>query len=167
MIELKAYAGFVSARLPLVLAGCELRARPPVRITSLSPFPGHTDALSEALGGFPDAGEVTGADALRLVWAGRNLAVAFGEGLPDGLEVHCALTDQSDGWFGLELRGKGSEAFLARRLPFDLRKLPTPGSAKTLLGHVPVLIVRLACDTFEIWTWRSVADSALHTLAPV
>ncbi len=151
----------------MALAACELRALPSVPITSLAPYPGHTDALRKALGGFPEAGEVISLGNLRLVWAGRDLAFAFGEGLPDSLDAHCALTDQSDGWIGLELHGKGSEALLARRLPFDLRKLPAQGAARTLLGHVPVLVVRPGPETFEVWVWRSMACSALHALVPV
>ena len=164
MIDLKATSAFMAQRLPVTLDRCEMRALPTARITALAPYPGQMGALRAHLGGFPDPGEVVIAGDTRLVWAGRDLAFAFGPGLPDGAEAFCAVTDQSDGWTGLALQGPGAEAHLARRLPFDLRKLPAPGAARSLLGHVPLLILRLQPQAFEIWVWRSMLRSALHEL---
>lgn len=164
MIDLKQTPAFATARLPVMLEGCDLRALPPARITALAPYPGQMAAVGGHLGGFPDPGGVVTAGNLRLVWAGRDLVFAFGTGLPDSVEAFCAVTDQSDGWAGLALQGPGAEALLARHLPFDLRRLPAPGAARSLLGHVPALIMRTQTHAFEIWVWRSMARSALHEL---
>ncbi len=163
MIKLKETSAFGQLRLP-TLTGCTLRALPPVRITSIAPYPGQVEALRARLGGFPAPGEVVTLQGIDLVWAGRDLAFAFGDNLPDGLEAHGALSDQSDGWCGFALQGTGAEALLARRLPFDLRKMPSPGSARSVLDHLPVLVLRRASDRFEIWVWQSMIQSVLARL---
>ena len=163
MIRLKETSAVAQLRLP-TLTGCTLRALPPVRITSIAPYPDQADALRARLGGFPAPGEVVTVQGIDLVWAGRDLAFAFGDDLPDGLGAFCALSDQSDGWCGFALQGAGAEALLARRLPFDLRKMPSPGSARSVLDHLPVLVLRRASDRFEIWVWRSMVQSALARL---
>ncbi len=163
MIRLKETSAVAQPRLP-TLTGCTLRALPPVRITSVAPYPGQTEALRARLDGFPAPGEVLTVQGIDLVWAGRDLAFAFGDDLPDGLDAFCALTDQSDGWCGFALQGTGAEALLARRLPFDLRNMPSQGSARSVLDHLPVLVLRRASDRFEIWVWRSMVQNALARL---
>ena len=164
MIDLKPANALAGDTLPVTGEGYRIDPLPATRITALAPFPGAIDALRDRLGGFPGPGEVLDQGARRLVWAGRDLAFAFGEGLPEGLHELCALTDQSDGWAGLALSGPSALALLARRVPVDLRQQPAPGAVRTILGHVPVLII-LAPDSAEIWTWRSIAGSLLHELA--
>lgn len=164
MIRLKETSAVAKLRLPMTLTGCTLRALSPVQITSIAPYPGQADALRARLGGFPAPGEVLTVQGINLVWAGRDLAFAFGDELPDGLDAHCALSDQSDGWCGFALQGAGAEVLLARRLPFDLRKMPAPASARSVLDHLPVLVLRRASDRFEIWVWRSMVQSALARL---
>lgn len=163
MIRLKETSAVATLRLP-TLTGCTLRTLPPVRITSIAPYPGQVEALRARLGGFPAPGEVVTVQGIDLVWAGRDLTFAFGYDLPDGLDAHCAISDQSDGWCGFALQGTGAEALLARRLPFDLRKMPSPGSARSVLDHLPVLVLRRASDRFELWVWRSMVQSALARL---
>lgn len=164
MASLSETSAFAGLHLPVTLAGCRLHPLAPARITALAPYPGQTAALRNLLGSFPDPGQVVTLAETRLVWAGRDLAFAFGPDLPMGLEPFCALTDQSDAWVGLSLHGPGAEAHLARRLPFDLRKLPAPGSARSLLDHLPVLILRMGPEAFEIWVWRSMVGSAVPAL---
>ena len=163
MIRLKETSAGAKLRLP-PLTGCTLRMLPQMRITSIAPYSGQADALRARLGGFPAPGEVLKVQGIDLVWAGGDLAFAFGDDLPDGLGAFCALSDQSDGWCGFALQGAGAEALLARRLPFDLRKMPSPGSARSVLDHLPVLVMRRASDRFEIWVWRSMVQSALARL---
>jgi heterotetrameric sarcosine oxidase gamma subunit len=164
--ELCATDGFAALDLPLVLDGCTLHALPATPITAIAPYPGQTAALRAHLGAFPDPGQVLSIGAKRLVWAGRDMAFAFSADLPDGLGAFAAVTDQSDGWCGLGVQGDGALAMLARRLPVDLRALPSPGAARSVLEHAPVLVVRLNPHTFEIWGWRSMAQSVLHRLTP-
>ncbi|MCC5992052.1 MAG: sarcosine oxidase subunit gamma [Rhodobacteraceae bacterium] len=167
MIELTPAPAFAALSLPVTGAGTRIDALPPARITALAPYCGQLQALHALLGGFPEPGQVLELDGLRLVWAGRDLAFAFGEALPTGIEAHAALTDQSDGWAGLSLTGPGAEALLARRLPFDVRRMAVPGAARSLLGHMPVLVIALGRDEFELWLWRSMAACVLHHLTPV
>lgn len=164
MIRLKETSAVATLRLPTP-SGCTLRALPPVRITSIAPYPGQADALRAHLGGFPAPGEVVTLQGIDLVWAGRDLAFTFGNDLPEGLDAYCALSDQSDGWCGFALEGAGAEALLARRLPFDLRNMPSPSSARSVLDHLPVLVLRRASDRFEIWVWRSMTASLVQEFA--
>ena len=166
MIMLSETSAFAECQLPEGGPGYTIGPIAPMPITSLAPWPGETETLRARLGGFPQPGEVIALGDLRLVWAGRDTAFAFGALPPADLRDCCALCYQSDGWAGLRIEGAGAEAFLARRLPFDLRKLPVPGSARSVLGHVPVLVVRLDRDRFELWGWRSMAASLLHELHP-
>ncbi|MEY3004466.1 MAG: hypothetical protein RLZZ491_1642 [Pseudomonadota bacterium] len=159
--ETSAFAGYVFPKHGLDLA---IRAIPSVCITSVSPWPGQGAILRSQLGGFPDPGEVIHLGHLRLVWAGRETAFVFGAPPPTDLQSCCAVCDQSDGWAGIEIAGAGAEAFLTRRLPFDLRKLRAPGSARSLLGHLPILVVRTDQASFELWFWRSMTASLLHEL---
>jgi glycine cleavage system aminomethyltransferase T len=167
VIRLKETSAVAQLRLPVPLAGCTLSALPPVRITSIAPFPGQDTVLCARLGGFPGPGEVLRLQGIDLVWAGRALAFVFGDDLPDGIGAHCALSEQTDGWCGVGLQGAGAAALLARRLPFDLRNMPAPASARSVMDHIPVLVLRRASDRFELWVWRSMVQSALHRLTCV
>ena len=164
MIDLKPANAFASDTLPLTGEGYKIDPLPATRITAIAPFPGAADALRERLGGFPGPGEVLDQGERRLVWAGRDLAFVFGEGLPEGLEKCCAMTDQSDGWCGVELQGAGAAALLSRRLPFDLRNMATPTAARSVMDHLPVLVIRWQSDRFEIWVWRSMYDSFVQQI---
>lgn len=163
MIELSASDPFAGLHLPLVHGAARLDSVPPVRITAIAPLPGQTEALACALGGFPAPGEVLDT-TLRLVWVGRGQAFAFGEGLPEGLERHAALSDQSDGWAGAQLEGADAQAVLARLVAMDLRALAVPSSVRTLLGHLPLLLVKQSETAFDLWTYRSMAGSLSHEL---
>jgi len=76
-----------------------------------------------------------------------------------------AVTDQSDGWVWLRLVGPKATDVLARLVPLDLRPaaFPDDACAKTLLGHMPVLITRSAAG-FDLLTFRSMAQTAIHEL---
>lgn len=159
--ETSAFAGYA---FPKHGSDLTIRAIPAVCITSVSPWPGQAAILRSQLGAFPDPGEVIHLGHLRLVWAGRETAFVFGAPLPIDRQSCCAVCDQSDGWAGVAIEGPGAEAFLIRRLPFDLRKLPSPGSARSMLGHLPILVVRSDQASFELWFWRSMTASLLHEL---
>jgi sarcosine oxidase subunit gamma len=69
----------------------------------------------------------------------------------------------------VRLTGPAPDAVLARLVPVDLRPLHfAPGHvARTLLGHVAVLIHRPATapEALEVWLPRSMAAHALDDLA--
>lgn len=163
MIELASYSPFAAMRLPLVHGATRLSAIGPQRVTAILPYPGQTEAVAIVLDGFPAPGEVR-EGALCLVWAGHAMAFAFGEGLPEELGKVAAVVDQSDGWAGLVLEGEDAEAVLARLVAMDLRALPAPASARSLLGHLPLLLIKQSAARFEIWSYRSMAASLVHEL---
>lgn len=163
MIELSASQPFAGLHLPFSHGATRLSAIVPARMTMIAPFPGKTEALVKLLGGFPAPGEVF-EPHLRLVWAGREQALAFGEGLPDGLETCASLNDQSDSWAGAILEGEDAKAVLARLVAMDLRALPAPSSARTMLGHLPLLLVKESEAEFQLWTYRSMAGSLKNDL---
>lgn len=164
MIELSATSAQQGLSPRVAREGMTSSALPRTQITALAPYPGQQDALHEQLGGFPQPGEILTLGALRLVWAGRDLAFAFGDGLPDGLNAHCAMSDQSDGWSGFEFQGAEAEVLLSRRLPFDLRNMDAPSVARSVMDHIPVLVIRWASDRFEIWVWRSMDHSFVQQI---
>jgi sarcosine oxidase subunit gamma len=76
-----------------------------------------------------------------------------------------AVTDQSDGWVCLRLSGPKAVDVLARLVPLDLRRtaFADDACAKTLLGHMPLLITRSE-GGFDLMTFRSMTQTAIHEL---
>ena len=171
MADLKATDPFAGLGLPITAAGFRLEPCAAGPITAVAPFPGRVekaDALLRAIGlGFPQPGQVIAAGAARAVWAGRTTAFLMGAAPPEGLAENAALTDQGDGWAGLHLTGEGAETVLARLVPLDLRPGPFPpgSAARSLLNHMPCLILRVTVAAFEIYVFRSMAGTAVHDLA--
>ncbi len=132
--------------------GIRFAVLPQRPITSIAPF----DPVTAMALGFPAPGEVRGA----LVWAGRGMAFAFDTPAPEALGAQSALTDQSDGWVGFHLSGPDAVPVLARLVPIDCAALE--GSARSLLGHHPLLIWRSGPEEFTLYTYRSMAESAAH-----
>lgn len=167
-------ASEAGAGLPLKHGGCRLSLLADERRTLIAPFPGQAAAVSAALAAlglsFPAPGQVITAPGARIVWAGREQAMMSGAAPPVALDSHAALSDQGDGWAGFMLAGTGgvwgAEAVLARLVPIDLRAgvFPPGRSARSFLGHLPMLLVRDTADAFEIFTYRSMAQSAVHEL---
>lgn len=164
MAELDPTTPFAGLRLPLSHGQARLSAITPGRITAIAPWPGRTGALRAALGDFPGPGKAVTLAGLRLVWAGRDMAFAFGDTLPEGLQDHAALTDQSDAWAGLALEGASAQDVLARLIAIDLRALPAPATARTLLAHLPLLLERTGETRFQLWSYRSMAASLVEEL---
>jgi heterotetrameric sarcosine oxidase gamma subunit len=157
--------------LPLVVGDCRLDALEIVAIWSIAPYPGEAEAVAAAMGtaemAFPGPGKVTASGAARAIWAGRQMAFLTGGTPPEDLARHAAITDQSDGWAGLSLAGEGAAAVLTRLLPLDLRQatFPVGASARSLLNHMPSLVVRTAATAFELYIYRSMAATAVHELS--
>lgn len=164
MIELRETSPFEDCTLPKGGSGFSISIIPSGRITAISPFPDQVETTRLRLGGFPDAGEVIQLGDLRIVWTARDTAFVFGQLPAVDFRDICAVSDQSDGWAGIRFEGPGAEAFLSRRFPFDVRKLMAPGSARSLLGHLPILVVRPELQCFELWCWRSMTASLCHEI---
>lgn len=157
--------------LPLALGRCRLAALPRERITAIQPFPGRmaaVDAVLQPLGlRFPAPGESVARGGLRLCWAGRETGFLLGGAAPAGLSAHAAVADQSDGWAGLRLEGEDCVDVLARLVPLDLRPAGfAPGrSVRAPLNQMPALIMRVSGQAFDIWVFRSMAETAVEELA--
>jgi len=144
-----------ACRCDITIGDARLVAQSPRRITALAPF---DLAAAEALG-FPGPGQVKDA---RFLWAGRGLAFLLDVPTPETLAPLCATTDQSDGWATFDLTGPDAAEILARLVPLDCTTLT--GTARSLLGHHPLLIWRQAPEHFTLFTYRSMARSAAHDL---
>lgn len=143
----------------------------PCEIWSLALFPGAAKPAERALKelglAFPAPNGLTeGKAGARLAWTGRDQAFLFGAAPPAGLDGHAALTDQSDGWAGLRLSGKGAAEVLARLVPVDLRDAAfPPGRAiRAPVNHMSALILR-TIEGIEVWVFRSMARTAWHELS--
>lgn len=163
MAEWRELAPHAGLGLPVEVGGCRLAALPVGPITAVAPFPGQAGAVADRLGGFPAPGEVLDISAGRLVWAGREMAFLFGTA-PD-LPGLAASTDQSDGWGGLRLTGEGAAEVLARLVPIDLQPMAPPSSVRTLLNHMPLLLIRAGEEDWQLWSYRSMAGTMVEELS--
>lgn len=162
MADLITTPAFAGLHLPLTLGTCRLSAIAPGPITSIAPYPGQAAAVAAHLGGFPAPGQVIQTQAGRLAWAGRETGFLFGAA-PD-LAGLAAVTDQSDGWAGLRLEGADAAQVLARLVPVDLAPLAPPAALRSLLNHLPLLLIHPAPETWDIYSFRSMAGTMLHEL---
>ena len=103
-------------------------------------------------------------DGPRIVWTGRGQAFLIGAEPPKGLEGAAALVDQSDGWAGLRLEGPAAADVLARLVPLDLRAMAVGSCARSLLGHMALVLMRPEAEAFEMLVFRSMARTAVHEI---
>lgn len=138
------------------------------QVTSIAPYAGKDKQVSAALKdqigvGLPGVGRsLRKGDAL-IQWAGHRTWFLRAAASLDGL---AAVTDQSDAWAIAELAGAGAEDVLARLVPVDLRAgtFKKGHTARTLLGHMNVLITRTGPQAFQIMAMRSMAGTLVHEL---
>ncbi len=158
--------GFVK---PVTLAQTTLTQMDWVQITSIAPFQGREGEVDKALAkiglGFPAPNTLQAKGAARIAWTGRAQAFLMGEDCPD-LGDAAAITDQSDAWARFALAGPAAVDTLARYVPVDLRltALPVGASIRSQLYHVPLCLMRLGVDSFEVLVFRSMAQTAWHEL---
>ncbi|WP_322866539.1 sarcosine oxidase subunit gamma [Aquicoccus sp. G2-2] len=138
-------------------------------ITSVAPFAGQEQAVSEALKAhvgarFPAPGRMTGKTGARVVWAGLEQAFVLGPAV--AALKGAAVTDQSDAWTCVELEGVGARAVLARVTPLDLRPgvFKSGHAARTQLAHMSAVVMRLGENRFGIMVFRSMARTLVHDL---
>ena len=83
-----------------------------------------------------------------------------------GLANYAALTDQSDGWTVVELKGAGAADVLARVTPLDLRSdvFKKRHTARSDLMLMNSSITRTGDNAFVIMVFRSMAGTLLHDL---
>jgi sarcosine oxidase subunit gamma len=156
---------------PVTIGAVTLTEPPQAPVWAILPRQGTAKALDSALQKahgltFPNPGMCHEARGLCLAWSGLDQAFLIGSAPDKSLGPHAALIDQSDAWTHLWIEGEQSRAVLARLVPIDLSPAACPkGSARrTLLGHMPTLILHPGGDRFEVLVFRSMAHSAVHDL---
>jgi heterotetrameric sarcosine oxidase gamma subunit len=154
---------------PVVLAGTTLAQMDWAAITSIAPFAGRQGDVDKALSKlgltFPAPNTFVAAGSVRAAWTGRAQAFLLGADCPD-LGDAAAVTDQSDAWARFSLAGPAAVDVLARYVPIDLRlaALPVGASVRSALYHVPLCLMRLGDQAFEVMVFRSMAQTAWHEL---
>lgn len=156
---------------PVEIGGAKLTEAAMVPIWAIAPLRGQTDAVSRLLSKahglpFPAPGALHATGTARIAWSGLDQALLMGIAPEADLASHAALVDQSDAWAHLVLDGPATRDVLARWVPMDLSPAACPpGSARrTLLGHMPALILHEGGDRFELLVFRSMAGTAVHDL---
>jgi heterotetrameric sarcosine oxidase gamma subunit len=151
--------------------GLSLSQAPLTPIWAIAPYRGKAGPTSEALAQahglpVPAPGALHEAEGARIAWSGLDQAFLLGVRPNAALADHAALTDQSDAWANLVLDGARARDVLARLVPIDLSPAACPpGSApRTLMGHMPALILHPGGDRFEILVFRSMTGTAAHDL---
>jgi len=141
----------------------------PEAITSLAPFQGQekpvSDALKKQIGAaFPKPNRATGKPGARVLWSGLGQALVLGPALKP--IKGAAMTDQSDAYACVELKGQGARAALARISPLDLREsvFKTGHAARTEIAHMSGLILRSGAERYQLMVYRSMAQTLLHDL---
>ncbi len=170
MVELKARSPCFDM-LPLKVGHLALAEINPGVLTSVTPFAGQQDAVSDALTqayglAFPAPNRMSAAAKARAIWFGLDAALLIGPPAPSGLDRIAGITDQSDAWVCVDLSGPGYEDALARLVPVDMRiqNFPVGQTVRTLLGHMNASITRTAQDAVLILVFRSMAVSLVHDL---
>jgi heterotetrameric sarcosine oxidase gamma subunit len=167
----------------LYLGGSRLSLREPGTLTLIAPFPGLEEAVSTGLQPmglcWPPEGVVCRAGEVRLIRAGQGQALVMGGVVPALIGEHAAISDQSDAWTCVELRGASASDALSRLVAIDLRKRAFgPGcSACTSLGQIPLLLIREAAadetelagetELFDLLVPRSMTLSAWRALSNI
>ena len=78
-----------------------------------------------------------------------------------------ALTDQSDAWACVALKGEDAREVLARVTPLDLRPnvFKTRRAVRTEVAHMSALLIRTGQDRYEVMVFRSMAKTLVHDLS--
>lgn len=158
--------------LPLSIGGVEMSEVALGPVTSLAPFRGREQAVSQALQaafglGFAGPNESLSQGDVRVVWAGIGRALLIGAPVPETLAGLAAVVDQSDSMAVVRVAGAQVEAVLARLVPVDLRlrAFAEGATARTMLGHMTVTLTRIAPEVIEVMAMRSMAATLVHELA--
>ena len=139
-------------------------------ITSVAPFAGQADTVSDALkaqlgAAFPAPNRTTGKAQARAVWSGLDQAFILGPALAP--IPGAAMTDQTDAWACVALEGDDACAVLARVTPLDLRPsaFKQGHAARTEIAHMSAILMRTGDNRYGIMAFRSMAKTLVHDLS--
>ena len=154
--------------LPITIGEVTLELCPATEATWIAALPDRVEAVSEALRkaaglGFPAPDRIESAGGARAIWMGPDEALYFG---PAPQITGAVTTEYSDGIAVLRICGGPAREVLMRLTPVDIRDavFPVGASARTLLGHLTVSLLRTDDEIFEIVVMRSMARAAVHDL---
>lgn len=149
--------------VPLTIGEATLSELEPGPIWSISPLKDITGGGAPDL---PKPGRSAGAQGAEIVWFSQGQYMAVGY-TPDASNMPgAALTDQSDAWCVLELKGPAMEPVLARLVPVDLRQssFKRGHAMRTMLGHMPLHITRTGNTSVRLMSFRSMAATMVHEI---
>jgi sarcosine oxidase subunit gamma len=156
---------------PIKIGTVELSEVDAGHLTSFSPYKGQDKAFSEALkaahgAAMPGPNRATGKDGARVIWFGASHVLLVGPAPDVKLAKLAAMTDQSDAWTVMQLKGQGAADVLARLVPVDLRAqhFKRGHTARTDLMHMSASITCTGVDTLLIMVFRSMAQTLVHDL---
>lgn len=154
--------------LPIMIGDVTLELCPITAATWIAALPGRLAQVSEGLSAamgliFPTPDRIAQSETARAVWTGPDEALLFG---PPPQVPGAVTTDISDGIAVLRLCGGPAREVLMRLTPLDIRDavFPVGASARTLLGHLTISLIRTDAEVFEIIAMRSMARTAVHDL---
>ena len=157
--------------LPLTVGGVTLSEVIPDAMTSLAPFKGQHKATSAALKAahgmaLPAPNRTSGKASARAIWLSRGQVMLVGPAPDIRLAEHAALTDQTDAWAVVRLKGIGVEDVLARLVPVDVRAsvFKRGHTVRTDLMHMMASVTRVGDRAFQIMVFRSMAETLVHDL---
>ncbi len=165
MANLTAKTAF-NGLLPITSGSVTLSETTYQAITWVAPHKGKTGAVSKALtkqigAAFPEPNRITGTDT-HAVWSGPGQAMVLGPDLKP--LTGAAMSDQTGAWASCAIEGADAAAVLARLVPIDLRDdaLKVGHCARTLLGHMNCVLMRVDAHHYEVMVFRSMAATAAH-----
>ena len=139
-----------------------------VPLTSLAPRGlGLSKALKAAHGvDVPAPGQMSAANGVRCLWFSATHFLLVGSAPDATLTKAAALTDQSDAWVRVLIEGPRAAEMLAYLTPLDLRDgaFPVGSVARSLIGHMNAAIVRTGGETYEVFAFRSMAQTLMHEM---
>ncbi|MEM6895950.1 MAG: sarcosine oxidase subunit gamma family protein [Pseudomonadota bacterium] len=148
--------------------GVRVTPQPWVPLTSLaSKGPGLSKALKAAHGvDVPAAGQMSAAGAARCLWFSATHFLLVGPEPDAKLSKTAALTDQSDAWVRVLIEGPRAAEMLAYLTPIDLRDgaFPVGSVARSLIGHMNAAIARTGGEAYEVFAFRSMAQTLMHEM---
>lgn len=140
-------------------------------MTSIAPFKGQQKAVSavmkEAHGvAYPSANRMNGKAGVQARWFGQGQVLLSGSVADASLHNLAALTDQSDAWAVVELKGEHAADVLARLVSIDLRtgEFKRGHSVRCELMHMMASLTKTGADAFQIMVFRSMAKTLVHDL---
>lgn len=149
----------------------ELTEAPLGPISAILPYKGREAALSEALDTahgmtLPPQNRFLSKGQASVMWFGRGQFLLTGAD-PGSLIAPCAaISDQSDAWAVMSLRGRGGAEVAARLVPVDLRIAAFPVGAilRCEIQHMAGAVARTGPDSLRFMVFRSMSATLVHDL---